>query len=525
MTQRIGRYELIRPIASGGMATVHLGRVVGAGGFQRLVAIKLMHPHIASDPEFVGMFLDEARLAAGIRHPNVVATLDIEQSDGGLGLVMEYVEGSAAHMLIKALRSEQQRLPLPVALRIVLDALAGLHAAHELRGPDGRPLGLVHRDVSPQNVLIGIDGVSRITDFGVARAEARISSTRGSQVKGKVPYMSPEQLRAEEIDRRSDVYAIGVVLWELLTGQRLFKAPSDGALVASVMSGPRASPAQVDPAIPPALDAVCMRALAATNARFATAAEFADALEDAATQAGIHPASPRAVGRFVEQTLRRHNLLITPEEMGGAGSVSLDYRSSPAASGAPPVAPVQKPITGNSGVLQPASFEDDQAPTIARDVSSGVNSLLHAIPPASGTGASAVGPVATPTAAPRRTTAIGVGAAVGGGLFLLVLVSILVWTVALRGPNTSTQAAAASAPAPAVTIEPTAAADPTPPTEPAPSESATPAPSAAPPVSAAPAETAKPVTKVAKPSWTAPAPAPKPKPKPKSGGEFQPDRL
>lgn len=523
--QQFGRYELIRPIASGGMATVHLGRVVGAGGFQRLVAIKVMHPHIAADPDFVNMFLDEARLAAGIRHPNVVATIDIQQSQDGLALVMEYIEGSAANILMKASLKDKVRLPMQVTLRIVLDALTGLHAAHELRGSDGRSLGLVHRDVSPQNILVGIDGVSRITDFGVARAEARISSTRGSQVKGKVPYMSPEQLRAEELDRRSDVYAIGVVLWELLTGQRLFKAPSDGALVAAVMAGPRATPGQVDPNIPSAIDAVCAQALRDSRSRFQTAAAFADALEDAAEKSGVHPASPRAVGRFVEETLRRHGLLIVPEEHGGAGSVPADFASSPHAA---------QPPSGvhSDPVLPPAGFEDDQAPTVARDVSSGVGSLINAMPVSTGTGASAVGPVATPTA-PRRASAIGVGAAVGGGLFLLILASIAVWAVVRRQPAIPEPAAAA----PAAVATPSPAPEPT--AEPTPEESAEPM--VAPEDSAAPLATApdaaaeapattKQTTAANKPTWTRKPPAPrpptaKPTPKPKSGGEFEPDRL
>jgi serine/threonine-protein kinase len=374
-----------------------------------------------------------------------------------------------------------------------------------------------------------VDGVSRITDFGVARAEARISSTRGSQVKGKVPYMSPEQLRAEELDRQSDVYAVGVVLWELLTGQRLFKAPSDGALVAAVMAGPRATPAQVDPQVPAAIDAVCMHALRERSARFRTSAEFADALEAAAEQAGIHPASARAVGRFVEETLRRHGLLIVPEEVGGAGTVPTDFKSAPFH--APPRSAT--PLAHPEPLLPRERFEDDQAPTVARDVSSGVSSLIHS-PIPTGTGASAVGPVATSTATPRRSSmAIGIGAVVGGSFLLLMVASVLVWALLLRGPRDGADKSAAGpileqSPAP-IAVSATAVQPASPPPE---ASAAEPAPSAAPEASATAETPPKPAPAAAKPgkapvrgSSKTPKPAATTTAKPKSGGEFEPDRL
>jgi hypothetical protein len=190
---RLGRYEVITEIASGGMATVFLGRALGAAGFQRLVAIKCLHPHVAKDQEFVEMFMDEARLAARIRHPNVVATQDLENGDEGLFLVMDFVDGDGLLGLLRGVFKERKRVPIPIALRIVLDVCAGLHAAHELTGQSGEPLRLVHRDVSPHNILVGVDGIARITDFGIARAEERLSVTRDGQIKGKIAYMAPEQ--------------------------------------------------------------------------------------------------------------------------------------------------------------------------------------------------------------------------------------------------------------------------------------------------------------------------------------------
>ena len=311
MTLRFGRYETLRAIASGGMATVYLGRALGAGGFERLVAIKVMHPHIADDPDFVDMFLDEARLAARVRHPNVVATIDVQQvpagesSDGTTGpqlfIVMEYIEGPSLQLVQRELRKGAGLVPLGTALRVFLDALEGLHAAHELKDGDGVSLQLIHRDVSPQNLLVGSDGITRITDFGVARAESRLSSTRGGQIKGKIAYMAPEQIRAEPIDRRCDIYAAGVLLWELLVGQRLFRAENDGAMVAKILQGAPRSPRSFNPDIPPELDAVCMRALRIKpEERWATAAAFAEALEEAAGADGVTIAPSRTVAAWIK---------------------------------------------------------------------------------------------------------------------------------------------------------------------------------------------------------------------------------
>jgi eukaryotic-like serine/threonine-protein kinase len=295
-TAVLGRYELLRPIAAGGMATVYLGRVLGEGGFERLVAVKLLHPHIAAQPEFVTMFLDEARLAARIRHPNVVPTLAIERGSEGLFLVMEYVEGHALHTVLRTLAHTRTALPLPVSLRIILDTLEGMHAAHELKDENGEALHIVHRDISPQNVLLGIDGVVRITDFGVAQARSRLSNSNESSIKGKVGYLSPEQVVSGQVDRRSDIFAAGVVLWELLTRRRLFRGETDGQTLARIMGGARQNPSDRDPTIPQVISDVVMKALASNpDARFATAMEFVDALEHAAERAGIAIAKPRDV--------------------------------------------------------------------------------------------------------------------------------------------------------------------------------------------------------------------------------------
>ncbi len=295
----LGRYELLSEIAAGGMASVYLARVVGAAGFERTVAVKCCHPHLRTDPEFVAMFLDEARLAARIHHPNVVATLDVDDSDD-LYLVMEFVEGDRLSALSHAVIRAGTRLSTPVVLRMMLDSLAGLDAAHALRDEGGQLLGLVHRDVSPQNILVGIDGVTRITDFGIARARARAAVTRDGMVKGKIAYMAPEQFSGSAATPAADVFAAGVVCWQLLAGRPLFQAETDAATVMAVLRRSIPPPSRVHGDLPHALDEILRQALARdVTARFASAAAFAEAIE----QSGLAVASHRAVARAVEAHL------------------------------------------------------------------------------------------------------------------------------------------------------------------------------------------------------------------------------
>jgi serine/threonine protein kinase len=290
----VGRYALYGAIAAGGMATVHLGRLLGPVGFSRTVAIKRLHAQFASDPEFVSMFLDEARLAARIRHPNVVPTLDVVATGGELFLVMEYVPGESIARLSRVLRERQQTLPTRILSAVMAGVLHGLHAAHEAKDERGIPLGIVHRDMSPQNVLLGTDGVARVLDFGVAKAAGRMQTTREGQIKGKLSYMPPEQLRGAIVNRQSDIYAAGVMLWELVTGQRLFAGDNEGAIVAKVLDGNVEAPSKVlmrglnrahtiDSGTLLALESVdstILRALASEpSARFATAREMAIEIE------------------------------------------------------------------------------------------------------------------------------------------------------------------------------------------------------------------------------------------------------
>jgi serine/threonine-protein kinase len=302
--QRIDRYELVAEIASGGMATVFLARLSGVGGFQRFVAIKRLHPHLAGEKEFVEMFLDEARLAAGIHHPNVVPILEVGASQRGYYLVMEYIEGDTLARLLARATTSGNRLPISIGLRVILDMLQGLHAAHELHDEKGDPVELVHRDVSPQNVLVGVDGISRITDFGVARASSRLTATRVGQLKGKIAYMAPEQaMGAPDVDRRADVFSAGIVLWEVLAARRLFKAENEAATLSRVVSEPIPKLSQVAPDLNSQVAAVVMRALERDpEKRFQTCTHFADALERVAAHLE-RIATGREVSAYVSQVL------------------------------------------------------------------------------------------------------------------------------------------------------------------------------------------------------------------------------
>jgi eukaryotic-like serine/threonine-protein kinase len=292
----IGRYAIGPKIASGGMATVHVGRVVGSIGFTRTVAIKRLHERYASDPKFVSMFVDEARLAARVRHPNVVPTLDVLVDGGELFVVLEYVHGEPISRLTKLLPAGQ-KFPLWASSAIAFGTLLGLHAAHDARNERGEPLRIVHRDVSPQNVIVGPDGVARVVDFGIAKAVERLRTTQDKEVKGKLAYMSPEQLESKPLDQRTDVYALSVVLWELLTGKRLFGQDEPPALLFAIMKGATELPSKHSSDVSPKLDAVVMRGLARIpDHRWPTARAMALALEEA-----VPPASAPHVGAFIER--------------------------------------------------------------------------------------------------------------------------------------------------------------------------------------------------------------------------------
>jgi serine/threonine-protein kinase len=278
---KLDRYELLCPLAQGGMASVWLARLQGKHGFEKLVAIKTILPHFAADARFRQMFLDEARIASRIEHANVAQILDLGEQHDVLYLVMEWVEGDALSKLSRAVEKDGQLIPLGIILRILADACAGLHAAHELCDAAGHPLHVVHRDVSPQNILVNTKGVVKVIDFGVAKARDRHADETSSGIlKGKIQYMAPEQAVGKPVDRRADVWAIGAILYRMLSGRAPFEAENQLATLHLLSSG--VPPAPLPPQVPKPVAAVIRRALTYDAAhRYATASELQVALEAA----------------------------------------------------------------------------------------------------------------------------------------------------------------------------------------------------------------------------------------------------
>ena len=358
LPRTVGRYVLYGELASGGMATVHFGRLSGPVGFSRTVAIKRLHPQFAKDPEFVTMFLDEARLCGRIRHPNVVPTLDVVATEGEIFIVMEYVAGEAFSKLMKI--AWQRNLPVPprVAATIISSVLHGLHAAHQAKDEHGRELGIVHRDVSPQNILVGSDGTSRVLDFGVAKAAGRLQTTRDGQVKGKIAYMPPEQLSGGMISRQSDIYAASVVLWEALCGRRLFDGETEAMVLVRAIEGKIDRPSWINPELGQAVDEVVLRGLARDpRHRYATARDMALAIEQT-----VGLASPYEVGEWVEQIafdeLARRAQNIADIESASLNASSPQIVSAPSSAAVPPHSQVS-----SISVSRPAITTGSTAPT------------------------------------------------------------------------------------------------------------------------------------------------------------------
>ncbi|MDC0745239.1 serine/threonine protein kinase [Polyangium mundeleinium] len=276
----LGRYEILMPVAQGGMAAVWAARMVGSRGFQKIVAIKTMLPGLSEDPEFEAMFLDEARLAARIRHPHVAEILDLGDENGVLYIVMEWINGESLFVINRNAK-DQGGFPLPLLLRMLSSACAGLHAAHEMRDDEGRPLGLVHRDVNPANVMVSYDGIVKIVDFGVAKATASVTITRvPGMLKGKAHYMSPEQIRGERLDRRSDLFSLGILMYVMITGRHPFKASTDKQTMDNIVGTEPVPIRDLVPSVRPDLEAVVMRALAKrVEDRWVDCAEMQRALD------------------------------------------------------------------------------------------------------------------------------------------------------------------------------------------------------------------------------------------------------
>jgi serine/threonine protein kinase len=488
---QLGRYSVFAELASGGMATVYLGRMTGAVGFGRTVAIKRLHPHLARDPDFVSMFLDEARLAARVQHPNVVPTLDVVTTDTELFLVLEYVRGESLGGLVRASRTAGRSIPIPVVMSIAVGLLNGLHAAHEAKDEQGVPLDIVHRDVSPQNVLVGSDGVARVLDFGVAKASTRLQTTRDGQIKGKIAYMAPEQI-AGNATRQSDVYSAGVVLWEALALQRLFTGENEAALLKAVIMPSVQPPSAFNPDVTPELDAIVMKALAVEAVdRYATARDMAEAVDGC-----MRPASANQVAAWLESMAgralqARNDLVAEIEAHSGTTGRSEVKKLVELGSGAP--------LAAESGPHAAKSFTTlTAAPTD---------------PPQTGASLSVATLTLQGPAAAKKSRGWMVAA---GGALLVVMLGVVL--LATRGAKTSESASSgvvvATAPNPA---QP-------PPTPAPPPSAAPPAPASAAPTAAEANPATADATPSAAPAGNAAARGKKhggetpQKPKPASGG-------
>ncbi|MGC4086544.1 MAG: serine/threonine-protein kinase [Polyangiaceae bacterium] len=332
---RLGDNELVLRIGRGGMATVWVARERAVDPSQdRLVAIKAMLSELAEEQEFTRMFIDEVRLVRSIRHPNVVDVYDVGESSGVMWMSMEWVEGESLHTVI-AEAGKRRAIPPEMAVRIIADVAAGLHAAHELRDPNGELRGVVHRDISPHNILIGTNGAIKLVDFGVAKAFGRVSeSTRAGQLKGKFGYMSPEQALGRPVDRRSDVFSLGIVLFELTTSRRLFRGESDMETLKLVISGQVPRPRSIDEHYPPELERIVLKALERdARLRYQTAAEFEQELRGflkaervVVPQGGVAGLLKRVAGERVEQ--RRKAIRAALRKLGSSSPTASDLLST-----------------------------------------------------------------------------------------------------------------------------------------------------------------------------------------------------
>jgi len=288
--RRLGKYEIVALLAVGGTAEIYLARIGGAAGFEKYVVVKCLHEFLADDAEFVDMFLDEARLCSHLDHSNIVQVHELGQHEGRYYIAMEYLPGLSLAMVARRAidRVPGGRIPQPVVLAIAVQACAGLHYAHE-RVADGQPLHIVHRDISPQNLVISFEGIVKLVDFGIAKADVRASKTRSGTIKGKFAYMSPEQCRSSDVDRRTDVFALGVVIHELLTARRLFKRASAYETYQAVIEGVIPRPSQLEPSIDAELDELVLHALAYDREhRFPTAEALGEAIAGYLHRQGHH---------------------------------------------------------------------------------------------------------------------------------------------------------------------------------------------------------------------------------------------
>jgi len=447
----VGRYEVLVPIASGGMATVYLARSRGAGGFERDVALKLTHMHLRESPEFQSLLIEEAKLASSIRHHNVVSVLDVGDDPLGLFLVMDYVEGDTFSGLLRRGRAANEPMPQRVAMHVLLDALAGLHAAHETHDSEGKPLHIVHRDFSPQNILVGTDGISKLTDFGIAKAASRVGHTSTGVLKGKIAYMSPEQARGLPLDRRADVWAAGVLAWEIVVGRSLWpREAEDVSTLIKLVTEPPPRLKAMDPTISDALDEAVGKALATDVAeRWPTAAAFAKAIIGAVERADADEVASyvrTSAGPKIEQ--RREQIRAMGTLRAKIGEITEASEHTP---------------SGNQVRASPTQVEvapdhqarEEQVDNDATEVVSGI--ALPSAPAVLESAASADSATNGVRGPPRWAIPLVAGVT-GLGLIVLLIAAVSRHGDGSKAPPTQTSAMSVTAPTPSIMTPDTSAA-------------------------------------------------------------------
>lgn len=350
-----GSYEVLERLRGGGMATLYLARRHGAGGSSRLVVLKLIRPSLLAQRGYVDMFVDEARICSQISHPNVVHVEESGVIDGVHYLAMEYLDGCSVGELLQLLWHDRRMLDPDLTARIIMQIASGVHAAHETRGPDGKPLDIIHRDISPSNILLSLDGNAKLIDFGLARARNRLSETQGEMVKGKYSYMAPEQAARSSVDRRCDIFSLGVVLWELLVGWPLFPDDTIVGLSNRLYRTCVVAPSVANPGVPPAFDLIVLDMLRHDPAaRLPTAAEAKRRIATAAPGAANRDASE--LGALVREVRERR--------AAQRASEGAEVSSGPVSF--PPATRSRPPSSGHHVGVEPAPASGERRPEAKR---------------------------------------------------------------------------------------------------------------------------------------------------------------
>ncbi|MFL5349089.1 MAG: protein kinase domain-containing protein [Hyalangium sp.] len=468
--RRFGKYVLIRKLAEGGMAEIFLAKQLGAEGFERDVVIKCMLDHFTQHREFVSMFLDEARLAARLHHPNIVQITDLGVADSRYFICMEYLAGEDLEAVFAATQSTGQGVPIPIAARIILSVLEGLEFAHGYQ-EQGRSVELVHRDISPSNIFVTYQGTVKVLDFGIAKASSRMTQTQPGLLKGKWGYMSPEQARGEQqLDARSDLFSLGVTFHELLTARRVFERDTELGVLLALMDQPIPPPSAHRPDVPPALDRIVMKALERHREdRYANAAEMRADLEEflrgTASIPGVSQLAQYLQGVFGAADVERKTKIPSLSELGV--STLLPQQ--------------EEPLGTEKTLIRPSA----RVPTVeAQERPSNDSQGLHTVPPPA-----AVTDAASP---PARSTGLSVAMGALGAVALLALGGGAVWYLMPRAaPPAPVTVVTAPVPSPAPRVEPTPTPAPPAPT-PAVEQKTEPPPAEEPPVDMEPKPTVTP---------------------------------